>query len=276
MFTTTIDLSKIKLSLGMSALLFLGCSSDGAPEQEPLGNVEMNLVGQAPSGNVYRLRYGLVWVDGAEASVFFDTESDPDGASLSATVPAGDYTSYLEPGWQLERLFPEGTTEFVEAELLSPNPDEFAVVEDENTQVALRFRAGDDEVVIDDGSFEIVLDVEEVPSALVACTYPLAGPYRECGWEVASGFDGANCTPGELILVGCGCADGGTCSNDPMIRVCEGSGACSAEAALGLVDDACGLCPQTSFTCPETGIYTVLVGPFAASTPFTCEPVTNP
>jgi len=276
MFSTNIDLSKIKLCLAMSPLLFLGCSSDGAPEQEPLGNVEMNLVGQAPSGNVYRLRYGFVWVDGPEASVFFDTESDPDGVSLSATVPPGDYTSYLEPGWQLERLFPEGTTEFVEADLLSPNPDAFAVVEEESTQVALRFRAGEDEVVIDDGSFEIVLEVEEVPSPLSDCTYPSGGSYRDCGWDIASGFEAASCTPGEGILVGCGCSGGGTCGGDPMIRVCEGSGACSAASALALVDDACSLCPEAFFTCPDSGVYTVLVGPYSASSAYTCEPVTTP
>lgn len=276
MFSMNIDLSTIKLGLAVSALLFSGCAGDDTRAQEPLGNVEMNLVGQAPSGNVYRLRSGLVYVDGPEANVLFDTEDDPDLPSLSATVPAGDYTSFLEQGWYLERLDVEGTAQPVEAELLSPNPDAFTVAEDLNTQVVLRFRAGEDEVVIDDGSFDIVLDVEEAQSPLSDCLSGESGSGRDCGWSLAPGFEGASCTPGEDTVIGCGCSGGGVCTGDPMIRVCEGSGACLAASAIAEVDDACGLCPETFFTCPASGTYTVLVASFGAGGWFQCEPVTNP
>ncbi|HEU5077521.1 MAG TPA: hypothetical protein VFU02_25185 [Polyangiaceae bacterium] len=276
MFSINIDPSTIKLGLAMSLLLFSGCSGDGTRAQEPVGKVEMNLVGQAPSGNFYRLRSALVYVDGPEASVLFDTESNPDQPSLSATVPAGDYTSFLEPGWHLERLNVEGTAQPVEAELLSPNPDTFAVTEDRNTQVALRFRAGEDEVVINDGSFDIVLDVEEAQNPLSDCPSPEAGPYRDCGWSMAAGFEGVSCTPGQDVVVGCGCSGGGVCEGDPMIRVCEGSGACSAASSIALVDDACSLCPETFFICPVSGIYTVLVASFSSPSTFACEPVTTP
>lgn len=276
MFSMNINLSQIKLGIVMSALLFSGCADDGTREQEPLGNVEMNLVGQAPSGNLYRLRSALVYVDGPEASVSFNTENDPNLPSLSATVPAGDYTSFLEPGWYLERLYEEGASEPVEAELLSPNPDAFAVAEDQSTQVVLRFRTGEDEVVINDGSFDIVLSVEEVQSPLSDCPFPDGGIYRDCGWSMAPGFEGASCTAGEYIRVGCGCSGGGACAGDPIIRVCEGSAACMADSAIALVDDACGLCPETRFTCPASGTYSVMVASLWSEGAFVCEPVSTP
>ena len=61
-----------------------------------------------------------------------------------------------------------------------------------------------------------------------------------------------------------------------MIRVCEGQGACLSSSAIALVDDACGLCPQTFFTCPASGVYSVMVASFGSSAPFACEPVTSP
>jgi hypothetical protein len=274
MFRMNMDLSKVTLSVVLSSLFVWGCAGDGSP-QEPLGQVEMNLVGQAPSGNIYRLRSALIQVVGAQDSVWFDTESDPDRPLLSASVSAGNYTSFLEPGWHLERLDPEGTAQAVDAQLLSPNPDEFVVAENQNTQVALRFRADDEVIVIADVSFDIFLDVEEAQSPLSACPAQQAGPGRECGWTMAPGFEGASCVPGEAIVVGCGCA-GGTCAGDPMIRVCEGTDACAGTSALALVDDACGVCPETFFTCPDSGVYSVLVASFVSSTAFACEPVTSP
>jgi len=276
MFSVKIDVSKIKLGLATSALLFAGCSDDGAPEQVPLGKVEMNLVGQAPSGNSYRLRDGIVWVDGPDTSVFFDTESDPDQSSLSATVPPGYYTSNLWPGWYLEHLEPDGTSEAVEATMLSPNPDSFNVFSDQNTQVAFRFRVNGEEIVLDDGSFEIVLDVEEEGSGpLSNCPYTEFGAQRECGWSLAPGFQGAVCSAGEEVSVGCGC-DGGTCGGDPMIRVCEGDEACSADVALAVGDQECGSCPQANFICPPSGAYTVLIASWMSSEGYTCQPEASP
>lgn len=176
----------------------------------------------------------------------------------------------------LERLQPESTTQAVEAELLSPNPDQFSVVQDLSTQVTLRFRAGQDVVVIEQGSFDIILDVEDAPSPLAPCASADAGPFRDCDWAMAPGLQGVSCTPDENILVGCGCSGGGFCEGDPMIRVCAGQGACLASSAIALVDDACGVCPETSFTCPASGTYSVMVASFGSSGSFACEPVTNP
>src|SRR5690606_35904781 len=63
-------------------------------------------------------------------------------------------------------------------------------------------------------------------------TQPLGGALRECGWAFAPGLQGVSCTPGELLTVGRGCNPAGSCGGDPMLRVCAGSEACGAQAAL--------------------------------------------
>jgi hypothetical protein len=119
----------------------------------------------------------------------------------------------------------------------------------------------------------ITADVPPVPGdVLGACPSGAGGPERDCGWQFASGFEGATCTPGTTLSVGCGeCGGGGTCSGDPVLRVCDGAGPCLASQALALVDDTCGFCPQTTFTCPTSGVYSVLTGAFNAPDQATCD-----
>jgi hypothetical protein len=105
---------------------------------------------------------------------------------------------------------------------------------------------------------------------LVTCAQGESGPSRDCGWQFDEDFHGASCTPGEQITLGCGCG-GGVCSGDTMIRVCEGTEACAGFESLGSNDDRCGLCSQLSVECPESGVYSVLVGPFSSGLPFVCD-----
>jgi len=485
--------------VGALAALTAAAACNGS-ESEPHGSVDMSLVGQAPSGTVYRLRDAAIVVQGPASTTFFFSEEDPNRTHLSATVVVGDYTAFLQEGWRLERLGADGSAHTVQATLLSANPQPFHVSAGGSTVVPLRFRAGED-VVMDQGSFDIVLEVEETPTTPHYCTTnaecgsgqtccvtgflgscqtlapgqscplpdltvsadtaaaslfishqtfdanscalqegcvsgagdrrllnfstqtpnlgqadvilgdptqnpgfqfapchghyhfegyaryelvdatgaitatghkqafclldsqrisgdrtpqfhcgfqgitagwsdiygagldcqwidvtnvpagqyqlriainpdhiisesdysnntislpvtitddvppmpvdpaqvvqacPVAGaggPGRECGWEYAAGQTAVACTPGATVALGCGCGTG-TCVGDPMIRVCEGNGPCVASTALALVDDRCGLCPDTSFTCPASGVYTVLTGPYSASSAYTCE-----
>lgn len=484
---------------GMIALV--GCVGEEGKKEEETGQVEMSLVGQAASGTMYRLRDGVVMVQGPQSTIFFDTEDDPNRIRLSADVPVGSYYTFLQEGWRLERLNLDKTVEPVDAQLISPNPQWFDVYPDQRTTVALRFRAGVDDVSLDQGSFDVVIEVEEQPAASALCASdgdcaagetcclggfmgvcarldageacplpdltvsadvaqasvsirheifpvdscaivegcvgsagdrrlmrfstetpnigeadmilgdptlvssgfefsachahyhfngyaryelldttgavvatghkqafclldsspvgvpgapsapryhcgfqgiqrgwsdvyhasldcqwvditgvaagdyllrisinhdrtlpesdydnntveipvtipedaptvpgdPLAacpgfqsGPERDCGWSVAPGFEAVTCTPGAPITVGCGCA-GDACGGDPMIRVCDGVSSCTWAEAITAVDDTCGRCPQAPFVCPESGVYTVLVGSWDAVSPFTCD-----
>ncbi|WP_438028395.1 lysyl oxidase family protein [Sorangium sp. So ce233] len=478
----------------------MGCVGEER-EKEETGQVEMSLVGQAASGTMYRLRDGVVMVQGPQDTLFFNTEDDPNRIRISADVPVGGYFAFLQEGWRLERLNLDSTVEPVQAQLISANPQWFDVYADQRTTVALRFRAGADDVSLDQGSFDIVIEVEEQPAASALCasdsdcaagetcclggfmgtcarlepgaTCPLpdltvsadvaqfsmsighevfpadscaivegcvgsagdrrlmrfstetpnvgeadmilgdptlvpgfefsachahyhfngyaryelldatgsvvatghkqafclldsspvgvpgapttpryhcgfqgiqrgwsdvyhasldcqwvditgvaagdyllriainhdrtlpesdydnntvevpvtipedvpttpgdplaacpafsgAGPDRDCGWSIAPGFEGVPCTPGAPITVGCGCSTV-ACVNDPMIRVCDGASGCTQAEALTSVDDTCGRCPQAPFVCPESGVYTVLVGSYDAVSPFTCD-----
>jgi hypothetical protein len=84
----------------LAVLGAVGCAAPGTPAP---GTVTLNLVGQAPSGTVYRLRHAVITVTGP-ATRIWNTEDDPDRTSLSDQVPAGDYAASLAPGWNLERI----------------------------------------------------------------------------------------------------------------------------------------------------------------------------
>lgn len=171
----------------------LGCSSETTPavqSEDSLGRVELNLLGQGSAGTLFRLRNAILTVQGPDQTLFFDTESDPDATSLTAIVPPGFYTSFLQEGWFLERVGSPKSS--VGAVLLSPNPDGFEVFAGERTRVALRFRVEGDIVVTDPGLLEIAIEVEESPG-----TAPFCSSDAECAFGetcCVSGFLGT-CIP---------------------------------------------------------------------------------
>ncbi len=117
------------------------------------------------------------------------------------------------------------------------------------------------------------------PDPLGSCEFqPNArGVGRDCGWQVAL-VD--TCTPGEPVAAGCAEGGGcglGSCTGDPVMRVCDGRGeGCTSGQALGVSDDACGgNCPLVNFVCPEGGVYTVLTGGNRPNNAFTCEVATQ-
>lgn len=105
----------------------------------------------------------------------------------------------------------------------------------------------------------------------------------DCGFRLAQTY---TCTPGSTVTLGCtgGFGDagtcgfnGGTCSGDPVLRVCPGNtstgcaytgriqpsnpGRGSAEAD----DDACGFCPWVRVTCPAAGSISVFTRAYDVS-----------
>jgi len=145
------------LALSIASLSATACvDADGSD----LGTVSLNLVGQAPSGTVYRLRDAVIDVTGPSYSQTWNTEDDPDRTSLSADVAVGDYQAELAAGWRLERLAPPDPPVTVDATLLSDNPLPFTVSAGARTRVPLRFRVEDGVVALDQG-YDIEIDVEE-------------------------------------------------------------------------------------------------------------------
>jgi hypothetical protein len=134
-----------------------------------------------------------------------------------------------------------------------------------------------------DGTVEFDLAAEpQSPSDPCNGTFP-AGTVpdhepRECGWTDGGTF---SCTAGQTVTVGCGgtmCSQT-TCTGDPILRVCDASGACTFGNALAHNDDCsnnnrCSLIP--SFTCPASGMYKVYYAPFTEGDAVTCNVTHNP
>jgi hypothetical protein len=165
------------------------------------GTVAVSLTGHGPSGTTYRLRHAEIIVTGAEATRVFHTESDPGRTALSADLPPGSYTLAIPDGWFLDRERPDGTFAAIDAELISANPTPFTITASAATRVTLRFRAGGEEVPLDDGTLEVDLDVEEVdatpPPPPDAAPAPDAAPPGS--GPLASGDD---MLPGEILTPG--------------------------------------------------------------------------
>jgi Lysyl oxidase len=158
----------------MLATVLAGCASNPV---ENTGKLDVALLGVSPSGTVYRLRQASLTVQGPASTTFFNTEEDPNRTTLSADVVAGEYSVFLQEGWHLERIAADGSGVRVQATFLSANPQLFTVSANSRTVVNLHFRAGPDDVVMDQGSFDIVLQVDDPgPTPIVNCTTA-----AECG-----------------------------------------------------------------------------------------------
>jgi hypothetical protein len=135
------------------------------------------------------------------------------------------------------------------------------------------------ELDYDNNVAEVMVTIPEDapdPDPTTACTGTETGAWRNCGFTPEA--TARTCTPGEELYVGCGMACGlGTCVDDPVLRVCEGDGACGARAALASDDDSCGnYCPRARITCPASGTFTVLTGNFDPAVAYTCEVAVAP
>lgn len=90
------------------------------------------------------------------------------------------------------------------------------------------------------------------------------GATRGCGFTVEG--QGV-CTPGTTVLLSSGaCGLAGSCMGNPVVRVCSGERPCeyADTGFLAHGDDVSmcqSLCPNARFTCPASGVYTVLAGP---------------
>jgi hypothetical protein len=139
--------------------LVAGSAGCAAPSEPSLGTVIANLVGQTPSGAVFRLRHAFITVTGPGTSRIWNTEDDPSRTSLSDNVPIGNYSASLAAGWNLERI-EGGLATPVTAQLVSDNPMNFLVSANQRTSVPLQFHV-DTEVVDLSQGYDLMLTVEE-------------------------------------------------------------------------------------------------------------------
>lgn len=140
-------------------LLSIGCSHEQA-EEEDVGTLTMNLVATTTEGDTFRLRAAqfAVTAGGFEAEVI-TTEDDPNATSLTAELPAGDYSVQLRTGWYLEKLV-GATYEPVDAVLQSSSEVPVAIAEGVTTPVSYQFKAFGQQVAFG-GTLEISAEVVE-------------------------------------------------------------------------------------------------------------------
>ncbi len=134
------------------------------------------------------------------------------------------------------------------------------------------------EVPITIGSPDYLTPTEDCPAGVD--NHSADGLHRECGWTFAGNFP---CTPGQTVDIGCvdgGLCNLGSCTGDPMMRVCDPArpdGNCSFVGMLKDNDDGCGSeCPYiNNAICPDGGSIDVFHAPFTVGDPYTCNVQVN-
>lgn len=128
------------------------------------GSLSLALTHTTSDGEVYRL-HGTLTLGGAAQASFTTPQDAP---TLTTELEPGDYTLTLEPGWRLERVH-AGSSEPVEATLLSDNPQPFTIDADTIARLELRFMLEGGEVLDPiPGTLEVALVVE--PAASGPCS----------------------------------------------------------------------------------------------------------
>ncbi|MBN2344254.1 MAG: hypothetical protein JXX29_11955 [Deltaproteobacteria bacterium] len=164
------------------------------------GSVWLPLYARGSLNSEFRLTDGefVVSEDGVEL-IRVNTNDYLSESAIVLDLPVGTYEVLLEDGWKLERLDEDWVA--VEAELISENPLSVDILDDQTTVALFSFRAGN-EIVNEDGSLEIGIEIiEEAP----ACDDGLTLCGEDCVDVLWTNTHCGAC--------GSVCASGGWCSN---------------------------------------------------------------
>lgn len=183
-----------------SSLVGTACSSSPEKhEKEPeFGTLGLPLSTQGASGDTYRLRDATFRIrsddwhyedsssfggDGSGTTsevVIVSSEDDPEAATISVSVPAGELEVKLLPGWRLERISEAGA-ETIEATLLSSSTQWVWVAPRGTSFAEFRFGVGDREIWFN-GQLNIGIAVVENPDEYY-------GTGGGSGWAGSPGVD---------------------------------------------------------------------------------------
>jgi hypothetical protein len=225
----------------------VGCASI---EEDTVGTVGLELVGQAPSGTVYRLRDAIITVHGPSSNTIWNTENAPDQTSLSANVVVGDYSASVQAGWRLERIDGSVATT-VAAQLASDNPVQFTVTALQRTSVPLQFRVNAEVVDMSQG-YDIVVTIQESPPLLVVANTFSDGSGPPASVEVFAASANGNVSPIRAIggpSSGVFFPSGVAVAGDQLI-VCDEAGSISFYPTTATGEVA----PSRRISGPSTGL----------------------
>lgn len=136
------------------ALSLTACTDDlSAAEEnftgpEVTGVVHVPLSARGADGRTYRLRNATFEITGAAMFTVGDRDVvDADAETLATTLPAGGYSLYLRPGWQLVEQNAEGKDVPAQANLASTNPMSFEIGRTLDARITLTVHSGDQDIV---------------------------------------------------------------------------------------------------------------------------------
>lgn len=137
----------LALAVLISSALPAACSRellDVDPFAEPdlSASVRIPLRTSGDDGTTYLLRDATVEIAGAAMLTLTAADGD-----LTTPLPAGSYTLFLRPGYQVIEIAPNGQQRTVEVEQRGQNPQRFSVREVEDATLGLSFSHGEREVV---------------------------------------------------------------------------------------------------------------------------------
>ncbi len=126
----------------------LTAAEDNFSAPDVTGVVHVPLAARGADGKTYRLRNATFEITGAAMFTVGDRDAaDADADSLATTLPAGGYSLYLRPGWQLVERSAEGKDVPAQANLASTNPMTFEIGRTLDARVTLIVHTGEQDLV---------------------------------------------------------------------------------------------------------------------------------
>ena len=141
----------MRLSVLLSLALFLtACSDDLTTDEGDLivadlsGAVRIPLMASAEDGTSFHLQGATFEISGSAMVTLSDRDNKAE--ELVSPLPAGGYSMYLRPGWQLVAVAPDGTSTTLAATMVARNPLGFQVSEASTASPELVFKVGEREL----------------------------------------------------------------------------------------------------------------------------------
>ncbi|MFC1643256.1 hypothetical protein ACFL5O_11325 [Myxococcota bacterium] len=213
-------------ALCVGPTLLLDACSHSSTEQAPAstGQLQLALTGNSTHGIEYRLRNGVFNITGA-FTIDGATDDKPEAELMRSELKPGDCAVAVNPGWVLERVVADDSSETVRAELTSANAQLLTIEEQTTTSVCFRFRVGDDALEFGYGGFRLGIEVDGAAAS--------GGSMAGAGGVGGSGFvagTGGSATDGDFNAGSAGSAGCGDTETD--------SNHCGACGALGVAAQA--------------------------------------
>lgn len=161
--------SGVSLSCLLSCLVVLFGCTDALSSQETAdianetsfdGSVHLPLSAQAADGKTFRLRNATFEIAGPAMFTLSDKDAKADAENLVTMLPAGQYSVFLRPGWELVEVASDGTEAKALATLHSGNPIPFTMGRTAEMRIKFTVQSGDRTVVFGEPDTQRVTSVE--------------------------------------------------------------------------------------------------------------------